>query len=82
MSFGLLSDFKILDRTFFDLLDFVTSNILMPFCTIIVCIIGGWYAKHIIKEAFGEDNFARVLKFLLKFVLPAILTAVLILGLN
>ena len=82
LSFGLMADYKIFDKTFFDLLDYFTSNIMMPLGTIIACIIAGWYAKNIAKEAFGEGNFARFLTFMLKFILPAILVAVLYMGLN
>ncbi len=82
LSFGALADFKILGRTFFDFLDYATSNVLMPFITIVMCIIAGWYAKHIQKEAFGEGLYSKVLTFLLKFVLPPVLLMVLMLGLG
>ena len=82
LSFGVIADFKILDKTFFDFLDYITSNVLMPLCTIIICIIVGWYIPNITKEAFGEGLFARVLSFLLKFILPPILLMVLMLGLR
>ncbi|MBQ8476221.1 sodium-dependent transporter [bacterium] len=82
LSFGILGDFKILDKTFFDLLDYLTSNILMPVCTIAICLIAGWGAKHIQKEAFGENVWARILTFVLKYIIPWILLCVLILGLR
>ena len=82
LSFGLMADFKIMDKTFFDFIDYLTSNILMPIGTIAACFVGGWYAKNIAKEAFGDGNFARLLVFILKFVLPPVLIAVLIIGLN
>ena len=82
LSFGLTSDFKILYKTFFDFLDYTTSNLLMPFITIVACIIAGWYAKEISKEAFGEGLLAKFLTFMLKFILPVILIAVLFAGLR
>lgn len=82
LSFGLMTDIRIFDKTFFDFLDYITSNILMPFGSLAAVFIAGWYAKNIAKEAFGEGNFARLLTFLLKFVLPPVLIAVLIIGLN
>ena len=82
LSFGALSEFKILDKTFFDFLDYATSNVLMPICTIAICIVSGWVIPHIQKEAFGEGRYASVLSFLLKYVLPIILLLVLILGLK
>ena len=82
LSFGILSDFKIFGKTFFDLLDYLTSNILMPICTIAICLIAGWIAKHIQKEAFGEGIFARLLTWVLKYILPWVLIFVLIMGLR
>ena len=82
LSFGYIADYKIFDKTFFDFLDYFTSNIMMPLGTIIACVIAGWYAKNIAKEAFGDGIFAKFLTFMLKFVLPVILASVLIIGLN
>ncbi|MCD8024382.1 MAG: sodium-dependent transporter [Candidatus Gastranaerophilales bacterium] len=82
LSFGALSGFKIFNKTFFDLLDFLTSSVLLPFNTFIICIIGGWYAHNVSKEAFGETFFGKILLFILKFILPVILILALIFGLN
>ena len=82
LSFGILGDFKILGKTFFDLLDYLTSNILMPVCTIAICLIAGWVAKHIQKEAFGEGLYAKILSWVLKYILPWILIFVLVMGLR
>ncbi len=82
LSFGLLGDFKILDKTFFDLLDYLTSNILMPVCTIAICLIAGWGAKHIQKEAFGDKFYSSIFGFILKYILPWVLIFVLIMGLR
>ena len=46
MSFGVLSDFKIFGFTVFDLFDFVTSNILMPFGGMLVSIFVGWIIRR------------------------------------
>ena len=82
LSFGMLSDFKILGKTFFDFLDFSTSNILMPLCTIAICVVAGWVIPHIKQEAFGTSFYAKILGFLLKYILPILLLLVLILGLK
>ncbi len=81
LSFGLMADIKIFNRTFFDFYDYLTSNILLPFNTLIICIVGGWIAGYIAKEAFGnEGKFAKVLNFFLKFILPFVLLFVLVSG--
>ncbi len=82
LSFGLLADFKIFDKTFFDFLDYITSNFLLPFGTLLICLIGGWYSRNIAKEAFGTDLFGKVLDFLLRFVVPVVFALVIYTGLN
>lgn len=42
MSFGPLADFKILGKTIFDLLDYLTSNVGMPITALGLAIIAGW----------------------------------------
>ena len=81
LSFGALENFKIFGKTIFDSLDFLTSTILLPFNTLLICIICGWFASDIVKEAFGEGWFSSILKFLLKFILPIVFTYALFVGL-
>lgn len=81
LSFGVLSGFKIFGRCLFDFLDYLTSNILLPFNTLIICLIGGWCAEKIRKEAFGESLFGKILVFILKFILPLAMLSVIITGL-
>lgn len=83
LSFGVLADFKILNRTVFDLYDYLTSNVLLPFNTLVICIICGWIASYIAKEAFDTENtkLGKVLNFVLKYILPVVLVFVLVSGL-
>ncbi len=80
LSFGLLSEFKVLDKTFFDFLDYATSNILLPFNTLLICLICGWCIKSFWKKGFGETAFGFIFNILLKFVVPIILICVLVTG--
>lgn len=82
LSFGLLSEYKLFGMNFFDLLDFTTSNILLPFNTLLICLIAGWCIKQFNKEAFGENIFSSVFNVLLKFIVPLILIFVLVSGLH
>jgi len=52
LSFGLLGDIKLFDKTFFDNVDFLASNILLPLGGLLIALfIGwGWGAKGAIKE--------------------------------
>ncbi len=81
MSFGIMSDFKIFDKSFFDFLDFFTSNIMLPFNTLVLCVVAGWIAKNIYKEGFQNSRFGKILSFILKFILPPVLVLALVIGL-
>ena len=81
LSFSLLSHYKIFGKTFFDFLDYATSNILLPFNTLLICLIAGWCIKSFWKTGFGETLFGYIFNILLKFVVPIILICVLIAGL-
>jgi len=82
LSFGLLENFKICGKTIFDFLDFATSNVLMPFNALFLCLIAGWFLKikgnHFIQNKF----FAVLFDIGLKFVVPVILVALLYVGLK
>lgn len=80
LSFGPLRDFKILDKTLFDFLDYTTSNILLPFNTLLICLITGWCIKGLWKKEIGENIFGYSFNILLKFIVPIILICVLISG--
>ncbi len=44
LSYGMLADFKIIGKTVFDLLDYLTSNIGMPLAAMGFTIVAGWIA--------------------------------------
>ncbi len=82
LSFGVLSNFKILDKTIFDLFDFLTANILMPLNALFLCLIAGWFLK-IKGEQFIKNKFVSFLFDIgLKFVIPIILALLLYIGLK
>ena len=82
LSFGLLSDFKIFDKTFFDFLDFITSNCLMPLNAFFICIITGWVMK-VKGEMFTQNKLlARLFDVGLRFAVPAILLGLVYIGLK
>ena len=82
LSFGIFGEVKIIGKTLFDFLDFLTSNVMLPLNTLFLCIISGWYLKikgiNIIKN--------RILAFLfdlgLKYVVPFALICLMFMGLN
>lgn len=81
LSFGILDGIKIFDKTIFDLLDYVTSNVLLPFNTLLICLLSGWCVNSLWKKIFGENLFGYFFNIILKFIVPIILIFVLIAGL-
>ena len=82
LSFGVLSDAKIIGKTIFDFLDFATSNVLMPLNALFLCIIAGWFLK-IRGEQFISNRFlAKLFDIGLKYVVPLILVSLLYIGLK
>jgi NSS family neurotransmitter:Na+ symporter len=53
-SFNIWSEVKIFDKTFFDLLDYMTANIMLPLGGLLIAIFSGWS----MKKASSRDEFA------------------------
>jgi NSS family neurotransmitter:Na+ symporter len=81
-SFGMISGLKVFDMTFFDLLDFTASNLLLPINTIIICILVGWFLKPGIVQLSSKPLFNNVFKFMIRYVIIPLLFAVLLFGLG
>lgn len=80
LSFSLLSHFSLAEKNFFDFLDYTTSNILLPFNTLLICLIAGWCIKGLWKNEIGENFFGYSFNILLKFIIPVILIYVILSG--
>lgn len=81
LSFGPLSDVKILGLTFFDLFDFVSSKILLPLGGIVICLFVGWYLDKqlVLNEVTNNGRlrfrFFKAYLFLIRFVVPVAIAA-------
>ncbi|MCU7888662.1 MAG: sodium-dependent transporter [Candidatus Thiodiazotropha sp. (ex Lucinoma aequizonata)] len=53
-SFNLCSEIKLFDKTFFDLLDYLTANIMLPLGGLLIAIFTGW----LMKVESSRDEFA------------------------
>lgn len=82
LSFGILGDFKILGRTIFDFLDFLTSNIMLPLNTLFLCLIAGWYMKIRGISIINNKIFALLFDIGLKFIVPIALICLIYMGLK
>ncbi|ORU91421.1 MAG: transporter [Cycloclasticus sp. symbiont of Poecilosclerida sp. N] len=73
LSFNIAADLTLFGKTFFDILDYLTANIMLPLCGICIAIFAGWVMS---KEATSDElNLKSPLLhtswlFLVKFVCP------------
>ena len=80
LSMGIMGDLRFFGMNLFDLFDYITSNILLPLNTIILCIVIGWFVKLKNIRVFHNKAVYAVFNFLLKFVTPTALLILLISG--
>jgi NSS family neurotransmitter:Na+ symporter len=87
-SMGIMSDFKIFGLNFFDLLDYIASNIFLPLGGLFIIIYVGWF--------FGRDKFMdeitnkgevkapyfKAFMFLAKFVVPVAIAIIFLHGIG
>jgi NSS family neurotransmitter:Na+ symporter len=80
----LLAEVKVFGKNFFDLFDFMSSNILLPVGGLAIAIIGGWALAR--KDFVGEMNrgyatepwHGQLLFGILKFVTPVLILLILL----
>ena len=81
LSFGSLSDFKIAGKTFFDLLDFLTSNVGMPIGAMGIAIVGGYLVWPVMKKQLTlthpmTNSVLAVTHFLIRFIVPCVIVVI------
>ncbi len=72
-SFNVWSDYKLFDKTFFDLLDYLTANIMLPLGGLFIALFAGWVMtrQSSLEELQLEDSFAyNAWRFLVRYVTP------------
>ncbi|WP_374762794.1 sodium-dependent transporter [Yunchengibacter salinarum] len=72
LSFNLMSHITLFGMTFFDLLDFLTNNIMMPLGGLGMTLFVGWYVKRgsMIRELAMQQPWFRLWYFLVRFISP------------
>lgn len=88
LSFNLMSDMTLFGKTFFDLVDFIASNVLLPFGGLMIAIFAGWvWSRTSVMTAVKEGAeqffesypwFEGIWFVFLKFVAPVLITLVLL----
>lgn len=84
LSFGLLDEFFLFDRTFFDLLDYLVSNFLLPLGALCIAIFVG--KKLTQEELYNEmtqgsrisSSIFKLWFFLIRFVVPTAIFIVIV----
>lgn len=85
LSFGELSHFRIFGLNWFDTMDYLSANILLPFGGLLVALFVGWHLskKDMMEELFHgvrDTAFNRMTSnvwyFLVRFVAPILITLV------
>ncbi len=79
LSFGIVPGLKdIGGKNFFDWLDFVTSNILLPLGGLITTIFAGYFWKRAADAAGLKAGWFRVWLFMLRYIAPVLVLLVLL----
>ena len=82
LSFNRWAEVKFFDRSFFDLMQFLSADLMLPIGGFFIAIFAGWrisHASRVDELGIGEGTAYMVWKILLKFVAPI---AVLLIILN
>lgn len=73
LSFNLWQDYKLFDKTYFDIMDYVTSNILLPLGGLLIAVFTAWLMsrKAIVAElGLGEGLIFQTWLFVVRYVAP------------
>lgn len=70
LSFNVWSDFKVFDKTIFDLLDYLTANLMLPIGGFCIAFFAGWvmHQKHVQEELELPEQLYAIWSFLVKYV--------------
>lgn len=88
LSFGVMSDVKILGVNFFDIADHIASNFLLPLGGLCISLFVGWKLKpQDIKDELSnggtlKTSYLKIFLFLTRVVAPIAITAVFLHGLK
>lgn len=80
-SFNIASDFKLLGKNFFELLDHVTANFMLPIGGLLIALFAAWKMKKsfVIEEINHNQGIAyQLLYFILGYITPIAISIVLL----
>ncbi|MCH8846906.1 MAG: sodium-dependent transporter [Proteobacteria bacterium] len=73
LSFNLWQDYRLFDKTYFDIMEYVTSNIMLPLGGLLIAVFTAWLMsrKAVIEElGLGEGLIFRTWLFVVRYVAP------------
>jgi len=88
LSMGVWSKVKFMDKTFFDWLDFIASNVMLPLGGLLIVAFVGWYLgrektePEVTNEGELKAGYLPLFIFLAKFVAPVVIAIVFLHGLG
>ncbi|MEH6577320.1 MAG: sodium-dependent transporter [Amphritea sp.] len=72
-SFNIWEEHKLFGKTFFDLIDFLTANLMMPLGGLCVAIFAAWVIKSKVAEeelGLGNSLLYKVWQFAMRYITP------------
>ncbi len=87
LSLGIVPELQLFGKSFFDLMDFASSNILLPVGGFFIAIYVGWVLKKriTVKELTSDGThkftYLRIFFFLIRYIVPVAIIVVFISGL-
>ena len=84
-SFNIASDITWFGKTFFDLLDFLTANILLPLGGLLIAIFVGWFTSKQFSQQQADFRNVRVFEiwhFVLRYAAPLAILVIFANGLD
>lgn len=84
LSLGVMQEYTLFDKGFFDLFDFVTAKIMLPLGGLLVCVFVGWYLnrsvsyQELTNEGKLRAGFFGLYLFLLRYVAPVAIALIFI----
>ncbi|MFT6113786.1 MAG: NSS family neurotransmitter:Na+ symporter [Oleispira sp.] len=85
LSFNEWAEYKVFGKTFFDSLDFITSNVMLPLGGLFIAVFVGWFmSSDIIRKEMKMKNETvfTVWRFVLRFISPVAISLIFINGLG
>lgn len=84
LSFGSMSDIKIMGMTIFDFLDAFTTNVLLPVVSMGVCIFVGWFApRRLLSSQLSNrgslgSGVTVAVAFIIRYVAPVLVALIML----